>query len=188
MGWVVNSMPRPLYQQETDPVPLIQEAEWAQWSVRKGVENPAPNRDSIPERQLVASRHTDCSTTTHKITYIQKYIFIFLSVYIMSWCPHLGQILRQLAVAHNRSSRLGFNQYTPHKNKKFWEYFLRIICFKYFNVYGGTIREYLLGNYVFITFYTQFKIIQDSATWNLRDVSLQPRCEWDLRCFGMLRS
>ena len=32
-GWVVNAMPRPLYLRERDPVPIAQEAGWAQGPV-----------------------------------------------------------------------------------------------------------------------------------------------------------
>ena len=65
MRWVVDFMPRPLYPQETGRVPLIQEAGWAQGSVRKDAENPTPHRDSIPESHRVASPHTDCPTPAH---------------------------------------------------------------------------------------------------------------------------
>ena len=39
MGWVVNTTPRPLYHQERDSVPIVQEARWAPGSVWSGVEN-----------------------------------------------------------------------------------------------------------------------------------------------------
>jgi hypothetical protein len=29
MGWVVNATPRPLYPQERDPLPIVQEVGWA---------------------------------------------------------------------------------------------------------------------------------------------------------------
>ena len=48
MGWVVKATPRPLYPRERDPVPIVQEAEWASGQVWTGVENLAPHRDSIP--------------------------------------------------------------------------------------------------------------------------------------------
>jgi hypothetical protein len=37
--WMVNAMPRPLYPRERDPVPIVQEAEWAQGPVWTGAEN-----------------------------------------------------------------------------------------------------------------------------------------------------
>ena len=45
MGWVVSAMPRPLCPQERDPVPIVQEAGWAPWSVWTGAENLAPTGD-----------------------------------------------------------------------------------------------------------------------------------------------
>jgi hypothetical protein len=51
-------------------------------------------------------------------TYTNNF-FIFHYVYLISWCPHLGQILRQLLGAHNRLSRLCFDQCTPLRTKRF---------------------------------------------------------------------
>ena len=45
---MVNATPRPLYPQERDPVPIVQEAGWAPGLVWKGAEIFAPHRDSIP--------------------------------------------------------------------------------------------------------------------------------------------
>jgi hypothetical protein len=56
-----------------------------------------------------------------------------------------------------------------------------------FATYNETIREYVLRNYVGITFYAKFKIIEVSTNLNLRDVSLLPQCEWYLRSSRMLR-
>jgi hypothetical protein len=39
MWQVVNSTPRPLYPRERDPVPIVQEAGWAQGPVWTGAEN-----------------------------------------------------------------------------------------------------------------------------------------------------
>jgi hypothetical protein len=48
MGWVVSATPWPLYPRETDPVPIVYEAEWAPGPVWTGAENLAPHRDLIP--------------------------------------------------------------------------------------------------------------------------------------------
>jgi hypothetical protein len=42
MEWVVNATPRPLYIRVRDPVPIVQEAEWAPGPVWRGAENLAP--------------------------------------------------------------------------------------------------------------------------------------------------
>jgi len=42
MGWVVNATCGLLYSMETDPVPIIQEAEWAPGLLWTGTENLAP--------------------------------------------------------------------------------------------------------------------------------------------------
>ena len=41
----VNATPRPLYPQERDPVPTVQEVGWASGSVWTGAENLAPHQD-----------------------------------------------------------------------------------------------------------------------------------------------
>ena len=48
-GWVVNSTPRPHFTLGKDPVPIVQEAQWAPGSVWTG-EKSRPHRDSIPDR------------------------------------------------------------------------------------------------------------------------------------------
>ena len=48
MGWVVYATLRPLSPRESDPVPIVQEAEWASGPFWTGAENLAPHRDSIP--------------------------------------------------------------------------------------------------------------------------------------------
>ena len=50
MGWVVNATPRPLYPQERDPVPIVQEAGWAPGPVWTGAENLAPTGIRSPDR------------------------------------------------------------------------------------------------------------------------------------------
>ena len=47
-GWVVSVTPRPLYPQERDTVPIVQDAGWAPGPVWTGAENLASHRDSIP--------------------------------------------------------------------------------------------------------------------------------------------
>jgi len=47
MGWVVNATPWLLYSMETDPIPIIQEAEWAPGLVWTGAENLAPHQDLV---------------------------------------------------------------------------------------------------------------------------------------------
>jgi hypothetical protein len=60
-GWVVNAAPRPLYPQQRDPVPIVQEAERAPRPVWTGAENLAPPPGVDPRTvQPVASRFTAC--------------------------------------------------------------------------------------------------------------------------------
>jgi hypothetical protein len=47
-GGVVNAMPRMLYPYEKDPIPIVQEAGWAPWTVRMGAENLTAQWNSIP--------------------------------------------------------------------------------------------------------------------------------------------
>ena len=120
-------------------------------------------------------------------TRLIHFSFCVHKVVVTAIRPNFAAVVR-CTQPHNRWSRLGCDQYTPPENKTFWEYFLHIISFKYFNIHDETNREYVLRNYVGIIFYTQFEIIQDSTVWNLRHVSLNLRCESDLRSSGMLRS
>ena len=48
-GWVVGSTPRPHFTPGKDPVPILQEADWAPGPVWTGG-NSRPHRDSIPDR------------------------------------------------------------------------------------------------------------------------------------------
>jgi hypothetical protein len=49
MGWVVNATPRHFrFTPGNDPVPIVQEADWAPGQVWTGTENLAPRRESIP--------------------------------------------------------------------------------------------------------------------------------------------
>jgi len=47
-GAEINATPRPLYPRESDPLSIVQEAGWAPGPLRKGAENLASHRDSIP--------------------------------------------------------------------------------------------------------------------------------------------
>ena len=49
-GWGVSVTPRPLFSPRKDPVPLVQEAEWAPGSVWTGAENLAPTGIPSPDR------------------------------------------------------------------------------------------------------------------------------------------
>ena len=52
-GWVVGSTPRPHFTLGKDPVPIVQEAEWAPGPVWTGGKS-RPHPDSIPDLQPVA--------------------------------------------------------------------------------------------------------------------------------------
>jgi hypothetical protein len=41
-GWMVSATPRPLYSQEGEPVPIVQEAGWESVPVWKGQKNSRP--------------------------------------------------------------------------------------------------------------------------------------------------
>ena len=47
-GWMVNAIPRLLFLQESDLVPIVQEAGWASRPVWTGVETLTPTQDLIP--------------------------------------------------------------------------------------------------------------------------------------------
>jgi len=49
MGWVVSSTPRPHFTPGKNPVPILQEDEWAPGPIRLGGKS-RPHRDSIPDR------------------------------------------------------------------------------------------------------------------------------------------
>ena len=50
MGWVVNTTPRPLYQRERDPVPIVQEAGWAPGPERRVGKSRLPTGIRSPDR------------------------------------------------------------------------------------------------------------------------------------------
>jgi hypothetical protein len=62
-GWGVSVTPRPLFTPGKDPLPIVQEAEWASWPVWTSAKNLAPPPGFDPRTvQLVTSRYTDHAT------------------------------------------------------------------------------------------------------------------------------
>jgi len=62
-GCGLSVTPRPLFTRGKDPVPIVQEAVWAPWSVWAGAENLAHPPGFDPRTvQPVASRYTDYAT------------------------------------------------------------------------------------------------------------------------------
>jgi hypothetical protein len=59
MGWVVNATPRPLYPQQRDPVPTVQEAGYAPGTVWASAQNGAPTSFDTRTIQSVANLYTD---------------------------------------------------------------------------------------------------------------------------------
>ena len=70
MGWVLNDTPWPLYPQETDPVPILQEAVWAPGPVRTGGKNLTPTRIRYPDHP--PRIHTDYAIQAHYIKQVIK--------------------------------------------------------------------------------------------------------------------
>jgi len=60
--WGVSVTPQPLFAPGKGPVPIVQEAEWAPWTVCIGAENLASIGIRSPDLQPVASRYTDWDT------------------------------------------------------------------------------------------------------------------------------
>jgi len=80
-GRGVSVTPRPLFTPGKDPVPIVQEAEWAPGPVWTGAENLAPHREFDPRTvQPVASRYTDYATRT---TSVANVAYKYLSDYIL---------------------------------------------------------------------------------------------------------
>jgi len=52
--------PRPFYSQARDPLPIVQEAEWAPWSVWTGAKNVASTGIRSRTFQSAANRYNDC--------------------------------------------------------------------------------------------------------------------------------
>jgi len=74
-GWVVSSMPRPHFTPGKEPVPILQEAEWAPgpvWTSGKS----SPHRDSIPDRPARSQSLYRLSYPAHKKT---KQLFVIQS-------------------------------------------------------------------------------------------------------------
>ena len=63
-GWMVNVTPQPLYLQERDPVPIVQEVGWASGPVWTGAENFAPTGILSPDRP--ARSYTDYAIPAHR--------------------------------------------------------------------------------------------------------------------------
>jgi len=64
-GWVVSSTPRPHFTHGKDPVPIVQEAEWAPgpvWTRGKS----RPHRDSIPDSPARSQSLYQLSYPTHQ--------------------------------------------------------------------------------------------------------------------------
>ena len=59
MGRAVHATPRPLYPIERYPVPIVQEARWAQGAIWTGTEISPPQEIDPRSVQPVASRYTD---------------------------------------------------------------------------------------------------------------------------------
>jgi hypothetical protein len=65
-GWMITATPRPLYPQETEPVPIVLETGWASGPVWTGEKNLTSTRIRSRTVQPVASRYTDWAILTHK--------------------------------------------------------------------------------------------------------------------------
>ena len=61
-GWVVSVTPRPLFTPGKEPVPIVQEVEWAPGPGWTGAENLTPTGIRSPDLQPVASHYTDYAT------------------------------------------------------------------------------------------------------------------------------
>ena len=74
MGWW--STPRPLYPQERDSVPIIQETGWAPQRVWTDAENLAAYRDSIPGPvQPVANSYADWAIATNCMNVFNRRVY-----------------------------------------------------------------------------------------------------------------
>jgi len=93
--WVVSSIPRPHFTPGKDPVPILQEADWAPGPVWTGGKSP-PTGIGSRTVQRVVSRYTDWDTRppphthTHKHTHTKRKKEIFLIIWIWTFamfCP-----------------------------------------------------------------------------------------------------
>jgi len=81
-GWVVSSTPRPHFTPEKDPVPILQESDWAPGPIWTGGRS-LPHRDSIPDVQPVAQslyRLNYRPTGTWLTFFITRVIMIFVTL------------------------------------------------------------------------------------------------------------
>ena len=78
--WVVSSTPWPHFTPGKDPVPILQEAEWAPGPVWTGAENLAPPPGFDPRTvQPVASRYADWAIVAHIVIVLIHYFSIYIS-------------------------------------------------------------------------------------------------------------
>jgi len=71
-GWVVSITPRPHFTPGKDPVPILEEAGWAQGLVWTGGKS-RPHRDSIPDRPARSQSLYRLNYRAHTTSYI-KYL------------------------------------------------------------------------------------------------------------------
>ena len=122
-GWVFSSTPRPHFTPAKDPVPILQEAEWAPGPVWKGGKS-RPHRDSIPDRPARSQSLYRLSYPAHIwLWYI--YIYIYMYVYI---CIYIYKILKNLPVLSTVKIYTTFNTLVsgwcalPVKKKNRWQH------------------------------------------------------------------
>ena len=73
-GWMVSSTPRPHFTPGKDPVPILQEAEWAPEPVWTGGKS-RPHRDSIPDRPTRSQSLYILSYPAH------MYMYVYINLY-----------------------------------------------------------------------------------------------------------
>jgi len=89
---VVNTLPRPLYHRERDPVPIVQEAGWALAPVWTFAENLAPSRIRSPDRPT-------CSESLYLLLYPSP-PQIVLNEYSNGFTFHAGCIREDLILIY----------------------------------------------------------------------------------------
>ena len=65
-GWVVNATPQPIYSRERDPVPIVQEAEWAAgpvWTVAENLAYTEKKKLKFHKNTSSGSRLVQCERT-----------------------------------------------------------------------------------------------------------------------------
>ena len=85
--WVVSSTPRPHFTPEKDPVPILQEAGWAQGPVWRGGKS-RPHRYSIPVHPARSQSLYRLSYPAHKLGG-GRYVKTQLSLYLLFFSPHM---------------------------------------------------------------------------------------------------